>query len=343
MLPENTILADTMRAVICDRHGSINDLRLAEVAPPDLVPGSVRIAVRAAGVSFANLLVIAGKHQNKPPLPFSPGTEIAGIVTEVAADVRGLRVGDRVCAGLPWGGFAAQAVVPALNVFAIPDRLDFDAAVQFPTIYATAMAGLDWRAHLQPGEVLLVHGAAGASGLAAVEIGKALGATVIATAGTPAKLAQAKAQGADYGIDYRQQDFRDAVLALTNGRGADVIFDPVGGDVFDRSLRCIAPEGRILPIGFAAGRIPQIPANLVLVKNISVLGLYWGYYMAWGKTKASDARRAEVRKLFAALFDLFNQGKLRPLTFRAFDLADFAPALRLVQDRLVMGKVVLRP
>jgi len=333
-----------VRAVLCGAFGAIDTPKVEEIPAPPLVPGGVRIAVHAAGVSFANLLVIQGKHQNKPPLPFVPGTEIAGIVTEIAADaVGGLRVGDRVSAGLSHGGFAEEAVVPAENVFRIPDAMDFAAATQFPTIYATAYAALAWRAALKPGEVLLVHGAAGASGLAAVEIGKALGATVIATAGSADKLAVARQHGAAHAIDYRKDDFRAAVLDITGGRGADVIFDPVGGDVFDASLRCIAPLGRILPIGFASGRIPMIPANLVLVKNISVIGLYWGFYMAWGKSQADAALRTEVRGLFAELFRLFEAGALRPVTDSVLPLADFAAGLRRVESRGVIGKVVLDP
>src|SRR3546814_1452501 len=196
---------------------------------------------------------------------------------------------------------------------------------------------------MQPGEVLLIHGAAGASGLAAVEIGKALGATVIATAGSPEKLAVARAHGADHCIDYATTDFRDAVLGLTDGRGADVIFDPVGGDVFDRSLRCIPPEGRIIPMGFAGGRLPQIPATHLLVKNIDVIGLYWGYYMAWGKTRASPAKRARVRDLYAEMLSLFGAGKLAPITHCSPPPARLAEALRLVENRGVMGKLVLAP
>jgi NADPH:quinone reductase len=333
-----------MRAVVGHDFGGIDALNVETTASPPLVSGSVRIAVRAAGVSFANILVAQGKHQNRPVPPFIPGTEIAGFVTEIAADAStDLRIGDRVCAGLPTGGFADEAVVSSENVFKIPDGLGFDEAAHFPTIYATAFAALTWRAALLPGEVLLVHGAAGASGLAAVEIGKALGARVIATAGSPDKVAVAIVHGADYGINYRDEDFRQVVLDLTEGRGADVVFDPVGGDVFDKSLRCVAPLARLLPIGFASGRIPQIPANLVLVKNLTVIGLYWGFYMAWGKTQADSATRGRVRRLFADLFDLFDQGKLHPVVDCTLPLADFASGLRRVESRAVIGKVVLRP
>ena len=333
-----------MRAVIGHRFGGIECLGLEETSSPALPAGMVRIAVRAAGVSFANLLFIAGRHQNRPELPFIPGTEIAGIVTGIALDVQnGLRVGDRVCAGLPSGGFAEEAAVDADNVFAIPDALDFAAATLFPTNYATAYAGLVWRAALAPDEVLLVHGAAGASGLAAVEIGRAVGARVIATAGGARKLETARRHGADHAIDYRADDFRAAVLDITAGRGADVVFDPVGGDVFDQSLSCVAPLARLLPIGFASGRIPEIPANLVLVKNLTVIGLYWGFYMAWGKTKADAALRTRVRQLYRELFALFEAGKLHPLVDARLPLAKFADALTRVEGREVIGKIVLEP
>lgn len=333
-----------MRAVIGRRFGGIDDLSCEDVPSPILEPGTIRISVRAAGVSFANLLFIAGKHQNRPSLPFIPGTEIAGIVTEIAPNAgTELRVGDRVCAGLPSGGFAEEAIVDAANVFRIPASLGFSGATLFPTIYATAYAGLAWRANLKPREYLLVHGAAGASGLAAVEIGRVLGAHVIATAGGERKVAAAREYGAHHAIDYKRTDFRDAVLEITEGRGADVVFDPVGGDVFDNSLRCIAPLGRILPIGFASGRIPQIPANIVLVKNLTVIGLYWGFYMAWGKTRADAALRGRVKTLFEELFALHGEGKLRAPVDATLPLEQFADALRRVESREVVGKIVLAP
>ena len=333
-----------MRAVVCRQFGPPEAHRVEDVPPPPLLSGTIRVRVHAAALSFANLLVMEGKHQNTPPLPFTPGTEIAGTVAEIAPDVETtLRPGDRVCAGVPSGGLAGEAVVDAANVFPIPDCLDDAAATQFPTIYATAYAALEWRARMQPGEVLLVHAAAGASGLAALQIGKALGAKVIATAGSPAKCAIAAAHGADHVIDYRARDFRKEVLSLTGGRGADIIFDPVGGEVFDQSLRCIAPLGRIIPMGFASGAIPQVPANLALVKNIDVIGIYWGYYMAWGKTKASPALRAQVRAMFAELFRLAEQGRLRPITDSVLPLEDFAQGLRRLTERSVVGKIVLTP
>lgn len=334
----------TMRGVIGRSFGGIEDLRYEDLPRPQIKPGTIRVLVKASGVSFANLLMIAGKHQNKPDLPFIPGTEIAGVVGEIASDVKtDLKVGDRVCAGLPSGALAEEAIVDADNVFKIPDTLDFNSATLFSTIYATAYSALAWRAHMQPGEVLLVHGAAGASGLAAIDVGKAMGARVIATAGSAEKLRAATEQGADHVINYRSEDFRQHVLELTDDQGADVVFDPVGGDVFDQSLRCVAPLARLIPMGFASGRIPQIPANLALVKNLTIIGLYWGYYMAWGKSQANAPLRAQVRDMFKDMFVLFERGLLQPKIDCVLPMSEFAEGYRRVERREVIGKVVLDP
>lgn len=332
-----------MRAVLCRHYGPYHDIGVEDVEPPvqPLEPGTVLIDVAAAGVGFANVLAIAGKHQNSPPLPFVPGTEIAGRISAVAGDVDRLAPGQRVVAGMPHGGFAEQAVALADNTFAIPDNLDFAAATNFPTIYGTAIGALDWQARLQRDEVLLVHGAGGGSGLAAVDVGKALGAEVIATAGSDTKLAAARNAGADHLINYAKNGFRDEVLALTDGRGVDVIFDPVGGDVFDQSLRCIAPEGRIFPIGFAGGTIPQIPANILLVKNISVHGIYWGYYGGWARQPRTEANIARLRGAMATLADWHEGSRLHPLVHGTYPLVDFAEALDVITERWAIGKVVL--
>ncbi len=333
-----------MRAVIGHDFGGIDSLKLETTSPPEMTPSGVRIAIHAAGISFANLLVIKGEHQNKAIPPFTPGTEIAGVVTELGPAAGGnLGIGDRVCAGLPSGGFAEEAVVEANNVFRIPDSLPFTKATHFPTIYATAYCALQWRALIAPGETLLVHGGAGASGPAAVEVGAALGARVIATVGSAEKADAAIARGAAHAINYRDEAFKDEVLRLTEGRGVDVVFDPVGGDMFDQSLRCVAPLARVLTIGYASGRIPQIPANLILVKNISIIGLYWGFYMAWGKTQASPALRARARDMFDEMFVLFEEGKVQPVIDSTLPLADFAQGLRRIQSGKVIGKIVLVP
>ena len=332
-----------MRAVLCREYGPYHDIGVVDVAPPTgpLAPGEVLIDVAAAGVGFANVLAVAGKHQNSPPVPFIPGTEVAGIVRQVAADVDRLQAGQRVAASMPQGAFAQQAVALADNIFDIPDNLDFPAATNFPTLYATAYGCLVWQAHMQPGETLLVHGAGGGSGLAAVDVGKALGATVIATAGDDEKLAAARNAGAGHLINYRDEEFRQGVLDLTDGRGADVIFDPVGGEVFDQSLRCIAPEGRIFPIGFAGGTIPQIPANILLVKNISVHGVYWGYYGGWARQPRTDANIARLQDAMEQLFEWQAEGKLHPLVHGTYDLSDVSDALDVITERRAIGKVVL--
>ena len=332
-----------MRAVVCHGFDSPEQTRVEEVASPPMIAGGVRIEVHSTGVSFANLLVLKGKHQNRSEPPFTPGTEVAGIVLNCAEGVTRFRPGDRVVAGLQTGGFAEEVVVPSRTVFALPDDVDFDAAVHFSTIYATAYAALVWRAPVTRGETLLVHGAAGASGLAAVEIGKALGAQVIATAGSDHKLEVARAHGADLTINYREGGFRDQVLAATGGRGADVVFDPVGGKTFDESLRCVAPDGRLIPMGFASGEIPNIPANLLLVKNVTVVGLYWGYYMGWARIAPPEGVEDDVRRAFDEMFDWHREGKLRPLTHKSFALADFQQALDMISSREVIGKIALHP
>jgi len=331
-----------MKAVVCRALGMENTV-VQEVAAPAMTSDGVRIAVASAGVSFANLLVIDGKHQNRWEPPFTPGTEVAGIVVECGPQAGLFKTGDRVLASVRNGGFAQEVVAPENNVFKLPDTVDFDTAVHFPTIYSTAYATLVWKAAIQPGEVLLVHGAAGGSGLAAVEIGKQLGARVIATAGSDDKTEAARAHGADLAINYRNEDFRDLVLEATAGRGADVIFDPVGGSVFDTSLRCIAPDGRIIPMGFASGTIPQIPANILLVKNVTVIGLYWGYYMGWGRQPPAPGISERVRVAFDELLGWAANGRLRPETYGVFELADFAQALGLISRREVIGRVALHP
>ncbi len=256
-----------MKAMICHQWGRPEDLRLEEAALPALKAGQVRLRIKAAGVSFATTLVIAGKYQRKPPLPFAPGTEASGVVIEAHPSCKRLKVGDEVVAVLDWGGLAEEAVAHEVNVFAKPRGVGFVEAIQLAISYPTSAGALSWPSVLdiQRGQTLLVHAAAGGVGMAAVEIGKILGATVIATAGGARKTAFARAHGADHVIDYQAADFREEVLKLTGGLGVDRVYDPVGGDVFTQSLRCLAVEGRICPIGFAGGTIPQVPANVLLV------------------------------------------------------------------------------
>lgn len=331
-----------MKAVVVRQFGLENAI-LEDVSAPELGDNGVRLHVHSAGVSFANLLAIEGKHQNRAEPPFVPGTEVAGVVLETGPKVHLVKPGDRVVAGLRRGGFASEAVAPEENVFALPANVDFDSAVHFPTIYATAYGGLKWRANLQQGETLLVHGAAGGSGLAAIEIGKKLGARVLASTTGQEKLAAAARHGADLCIDYSHGGFRDQVLAETQGRGADVIFDPVGGGVFDESLRCIAPEGRIIPMGFAGGTIPTVPANILLVKNVTVIGLYWGYYMGWARQPAPPEVLAKVREAFTEMLQWASTGALNPHTSKAFPLSEFRAALSSLSSRQLIGRSVLNP
>lgn len=340
-----------MRALVCHAYGPMETLKIEDVPTPHPKAGEILVRVGAAGVSFAALLGVQGKHQNKPPLPYVPGNEIAGHIVALGAGVTGLKVGQRIATGVSQGGFAEYATAIAANVVTLPDIMPYAQATNFPTLYPTAYGALKWKADLQSGEVLLVHGAGGGSGLTGIEVGKAMGATVIASAGGADKLAAARDAGADHLIDYRHDDLRAKVLELTDGRGADVVYDPVGGSAFDVSLRCIAPEGRLIPMGFASGTVPQIPANILLVKNVTVIGFYYGYYNGWGGKSAPTPkeaaglarRRAMVADAQAELTRWFVEGKLRATVAGTFDLGDWVPAFKLIENRTVVGKAVLVP
>jgi NADPH2:quinone reductase len=322
-----------MRAVLCKEWGDPSRLVVQQVEIGKPGQGQVRIAVQAAGVNFADTLMIAGKYQEKPALPFTPGTEVAGIVDAVGPGVSELAEGDRVMAVLGSGAFAERALAPASATYKIPKSLDFVSAAAFPVAYGTSHVALRHRAHLRAGETLLVHGAAGGVGLTAVQIGKILGATVIATARGAEKLDVAKANGADHLIDYGKEDVRARVLEITGGRGANVIYDPVGGDVFDASLRCVAWEGRVLVIGFASGRIPSAPANRLLVKNFSLLGFYWGAYYRQDP--------GVIRRSFEELLRWQVDGLLSPFISSTFPLEDAGEAMKMLMERRSTGKVVL--
>jgi NADPH2:quinone reductase len=316
---------------------------LEEVPPPELGAGQVRIDVRATGVGFAVSLWVSGRYQRKPPLPFAPGTEVSGVIAEVAPDVSRFKPGDRVAAALDWGGMAEEAVANAVNVHPIPLDMDFAEAISLPNSYGTVCAAFTWPnlLNVQPGQTLLVHGCAGGIGLAAVEIGKIRGATVIGTAGSAAKMAAARQHGADHVIHYEKENFRDRVLELTSGSGAHAVMDPGGGDVFTQSLRCIAPEGRIMPVGFAGGRIPQIPANLLLVKNITVCGLSFGYFHGWSPNDARYECEDRVRAVMDQLCRWYEEGKIRPHISHRFPLERFRDAMATVLERKSIGRVAL--
>lgn len=322
-----------MKALICTAWGGPDALTIGELPSPIPGPGEILVAIRACGLNFADTLMIQGKYQERPDFPFSPGIEIAGEVLETGSGVDDFAPGDRVIALCGHGGLAERVVVASSHAVRQPESMDFVTAAGFAVVYGTAHVGLERRARLQPGEVLLVHGAAGGVGLAAVEVGKRMGATVVATAGSEEKLALAKAHGAQHAINYREESFRDGVKALTDGRGADVIFDPVGGEVFDQSIRCINWEGRILVIGFASGTIPELPVNLTLVKNMSVVGVYWGAYR--------KRNSAVLQQSWRQLLEWLAEGALSPHISATYPLAQTPTALASLMERRATGKVVV--
>jgi len=322
-----------MKAIICRELGGPDALALGDLPVPKPGPGEVRIAVHAAGVNFADTLMIQGKYQVKPALPFAPGMEAAGVVSELGPGTKRLKVGDRVMALVGHGAFAEEAVLPEDLAIPMPEGMSMEAAAGFAVTYGTSHIALAHRGQLKAGETLLVHGAAGGVGLTAVEIGKKMGARVIATAGGKDKVDIALRHGADIGIDYSVEDFKERVKAATGGRGADVIYDPVGGDVFDASLRSIAWGGRILVIGFAAGRIPQIPANILLMKNIAAVGVHWAAY------RLNDL--ATLRASFEQLFRWQREGAFKPHVSKVYALAETPEALKAIAARKTTGKVVI--
>jgi NADPH2:quinone reductase len=317
-----------MKAVLCETLGGPDDLVVRDVESPQVGEGQVKIALKARGVSFTDVLMIAGQYQVKPELPFIPGGEASGEIIELGPGVEGFKPGDRV---LSAGGFAEETVQPASRILRLPDGVSFEAAASFRSNYATAYYGLQ-RGRLQAGDTLLVHGAAGGVGLAAVDVGKLFGARVIATASSEAKLAVCGELGADHLIDY-SDGFRDRVKELTGGRGADVIYDPVGGDVFEESMRCIAPFGRILVVGFTSGRPALAKTNHLLVKDAEVIGFTIG---GLSRHDPSWADR-NLRTLLAWL----GSGRIHPYYSHTLPLERAADALKLVTERKVIGKALL--
>lgn len=324
-----------MKAVRCTAWGPPSSLVLDDL--PDLVaaPGELVVDVKAAGVNFPDVLTVQGKYQVRPPLPFTPGNEFAGVVRTVGASVTGFAAGDRVIGFTRTGAFAEQAVAAASAFLPMPDDMDFDVAAAITLTYGTSYHAVADRGALQTGETMLVLGAAGGVGLAAIEIGKALGARVIAAASSDEKLAACKAHGADVLINYETDDLREALRAATDGRGPDVIYDPVGGKYSEPALRSIAWRGRHLVVGFAAGEIPRLPWNLMLLKGASVVGVFWGDFTR----KEQDAHLAAMARITAWIA----QGKLKPLVSQRYPLADTARALEDMAARKVIGKVVIAP
>jgi NADPH2:quinone reductase len=326
-----------VKAWVVHELGGPECLRFEDVDPGEPAAGQVRIKVHAASINFPDALMVAGLYQSKPDLPFVPGFEVSGVVTH-APEESGFKPGDRVMAlldnaGLTHGGYAEIADAPATSVMKMPDAMPFDQAAGFTVVFQTGWFGLHRRAGLQPGETLLVHAGAGGVGSAAIQLGKAAGATVIATAGSDQKVELCKKLGADLALNYKTQDFVEEVKRATAGRGADVVFDPVGGDVYDRSAKCIAFEGRIVLVGFTSGRIPQAAANHVLIKNYSVVGLHWGLYMKRAPELIPAAQKA--------LLDLYQQGKIKPHISTRLPLTQAPRAMALVAEGKSTGKVVL--
>lgn len=324
-----------MKALLCKAFGPPESLVLGELPSKPLGNGQVRIAVHAAGVNFPDVLMIEGKYQFKPPFPFAPGSEVAGEVVETSPDVSSLRRGDRVMASLHSGGFADEVVCPETSCMTIPPSMDYVTAAGFTMTYGTSYYALVQRAAVQPGEVLLVHGATGGVGTATLDIGRNLGAKLIATGGSDRKLERvAQHFTLEHTINYKSTpNWQDKVKELTLAKGADVICDAVGGEILENSLRCAAWNGRVLVIGFASGEIPKIPANLVLLKNASLVGVFWGAWL--GREPETN------RKNFATMFGWYEAKKLKPIVSHTFPLAQAKDALYAIVNREVVGKCVI--
>lgn len=324
-----------MKAILCTHFGTPRDLSLGEVPDPVAGPGEVTVAVKGVGLNFFDILLIAGKYQVRPELPFSPGSEFAGVVESVAPDVAGFKAGDRVMGWLGHSAARERVAAPAADLVKIPDNLEFDRAAALGVTYGTSHYALKDRAQLKAGETLAVLGASGGVGLAAIELGKLTGARVIACASSDEKLAFARQHGADAVINYARENLRDALRKRTNGRGVDVVYDPVGGAHTEAAVRALDWGGRLLVIGFASGDIPKLPLNLALLKSCDIRGVFWG---AWTKREPA-AHVAHMRELVAWAA----AGKLSAHVHATYPLAQTADALEAIANRSVMGKVVLRP
>jgi NADPH2:quinone reductase len=322
-----------MKAWQIDEWGEPDQMRLREVPAP--IPGAGEILIRnkAAALNFFDILLIQGKYQVKPPLPLTPGAEVSGYVESIGDGVTGFEVGDRVNAMAASGAYSEYSLASAAKTFRIPDRMSFEEAAGMTVTYQTSWFALNHRTRLTEGEWLLVHAAAGGVGIAALQIGKALGAQVIAAVGSEEKFPFCLGQGADHAITYSDTGWVDHVRKITGGHGADVIYDPVGGDVFDLSTKCLAPEGRLLIIGFAGGRIPTVAANRVLLKNYTIMGVYWGGYV-----ERNPRFMAETQE---ALFGMYEEHKIRPVFSKTYKLQDAPTAMKDLAGRRVQGKAIL--
>lgn len=323
-----------MKAVLCKTLGPPETLVIDDAPEPTPGPHDVLIEVHGCGINFPDVLIVEGKYQVRPDLPFSPGSEVAGVVLAVGDEVRELRPGDRVMAASRYGGLAEQVCVNADRVAAIPDEMDYITASGFMLIYGTAYHALKQRARIAPGETLVVLGAAGGVGLASVEIGAAMGAKVIAAASTPEKLALAREHGAEIGINYAEEDLKTRLKELTDGEGVDVVLDPVGGASTEAALRATGWEGRLLIVGFASGTIPELPANLPLLKGNQIVGVYFSEFVR--------REPAEARRNARELMDLYLEGKVRPHVSQVYPFEQAVDALLAVANREALGKLVVR-
>ena len=322
-----------MKAYVCREFGPVESHKVEEIEDPRAEAGQVVVDVKAAGVSFPDVLIVQGKYQFQPPFPFSPGGEIAGVISEVGEGVVDWKVGDRVIAMTGNGGIAEKVVAFEMTLMPLPETMDFKDGAAFPLNYGTTYHALKQRGQLQPGETLLVTGAGGGVGTTAIEIGKAMGAKVIAAASTEEKLEIAKNLGADETINYSDGELKEKVKALTDGLGADVIYDPIGGDIFLQCMRCVNWKGRVLVIGFASGPIPEVPTNLALLKGCSIVGVFWGRF--------TGAEPEENSKNFDELFALHAEGKLKPQITKSYSLDDAAEAISSLENRKATRKVVI--
>jgi len=324
-----------MKAVLCTHFGTADELELADIAEPQAGPGEAVVRVKAAALNFFDTLLIAGKYQYKPPFPFSPAAEFSGIVESVGSGVTDFAPGDRVMGHMGWGAAREAVAISVRQLAKLPDELDFERAAGLNVIYATTLYALRDRAELKPGETLAVLGASGGTGLAAIELGKMMGARVIACASSDEKLAFARAHGADETVNYASADLREALRRLGGEHGIDVVYDPVGGPYTESAVRSLAWLGRYLVVGFAAGEIPKLPLNLVLLRGCDIRGVFWG---AWLK-REPQAQRAIMTDIVKWCAD----GKLSAHVHAAYPLAEIAIALKAISDRKVMGKILLRP
>ena len=322
-----------MKAVLCESFGPAENLTLADIEAPQLQRGHVIVEIRACALNFPDVLMIEGKYQSLPPFPFTPGGEFAGVVSEVADDIQNWHVGDEVFGACGHGAMAEQICVSAKSLRAKPQSMGFAQASGISTTYGTSYYALKQRANLQTGETLLVLGAAGGVGLAAVELGKAMGARVIAAASSPEKLQIAQQAGADNLIDYSDGELKEKVKSLTEGKGADVIYDPVGGPMFDQCMRCINWGGRVLIVGFVGGDIPKVPTNLILLKSCQVVGVFYGAF--------SGRFPAENQQNFVEIIDMFSNGNLKALVGGEYVLNDYVNALNCLSQRRAVGKIVV--